>query len=143
MQRWLEERAGHPGVAGLALYTEADTLVAGELPTDPKTLGRAVRLTRRRADALGAGLAQGAATTLSVETPGRTLIAFWLAPARSLVLITRASSWSGTLRRGLEDALPELSVLLDEAELHGTELHGAELHRAEAQGSERAAPDTR
>lgn len=153
VQRWLEERAGHPGVAGLALYTEADTLVAGELPTDPKTLGRAVRLTRRRADALGAGLAQGAATTLSVETPGRSLIVFWLAPARSLVLITRAPSWSGTLRRGLEEALPELSALLEGAEmhgadlrgpeLHGTELHGPEPHRSEAQSPEHAAPDTR
>lgn len=117
LQGWLERQAAHEGVAGLALFTEsADTLVAGDLPTDAKTLQRAVRLTKRRADTLGKGLERGAASSLTVETPGHTLVAFWLTRARSLVLVTPAPTWEGAARRHLEDALPELVTLLQEAE---------------------------
>lgn len=114
LQQWLARQAAHEGVAGLALFTEsADTLLAGDLPTDAKTLQRAVRLTKRRADTLGLGLEQGAATSLTVETPEHTLVAFWLNRARSLVLITRAPTWGGSARQHLEDALPELVALLE------------------------------
>jgi hypothetical protein len=117
LQGWLERQAAHEGVAGLALFTEsADTLVAGDLPTDARTLQRAVRLTKRRADTLGKELEGGAASSLTVETPGHTLVAFWLTRARSLVLVTPAPTWEGAARRHLEDALPELVTLLREAE---------------------------
>jgi len=112
LQGWLERQADHEGVAGIALFTDEGALVAGELPTDARTLQRAVRLGKRRADALGAGLDQGAATSLSVETPEHTLVAFWLDRARSLVVVTRAPTWGGAARQRLEDALPELAVLL-------------------------------
>ena len=117
LQGWLERQAAHEGVAGLALFTESDaTMVAGDLPTDARTLQRAVRLTKRRADTLGKGLEGGAASSLTVETPGHTLVAFWLTRARSLVLVTPAPTWEGAARRHLEDALPELAHLLREAD---------------------------
>ncbi len=114
LQGWLERQAAREGVAGLALFTEsADTLVAGDLPMAIKTLQRAVRLTKRRADTLGEGLEQGGAGALSVETQGYTLVIFWLTRARSLALVTRAPSWRGTARQAALDALPELVALLE------------------------------
>ncbi len=113
VQAWLERQAAHEGVAGLALFIEADTLVSGNLPTAVKTLQRAVRLTKRRADTLGQGLGEEDATTLSVETQGYTLVIFWLTRARSLALITRAPSWRGAVRQAALDALPELVTLLE------------------------------
>lgn len=114
VQAWLERQAAHEGVAGLALFTEnADTLVSGDLPTAAKTLQRAVRLTKRRADALGTGLGQGDAEALTVETQGYTLVIFWLTRARSLALVTRAPSWRGAARQAALDALPELVSLLE------------------------------
>lgn len=114
LQRWLERQAAHEGVAGVALFTEnADTLTAGDLPTAVKTLQRAVRLTKRRADTLGAGLGRGDASTLTVETQGYTLVIFWLTRARSLALVTRAPSWRGAARQAALDALPELVALLE------------------------------
>ena len=108
LQAWLERQAAHEGIAGLALFTEnADTLVSGDLPTAVKTLQRAVRLTKRRADTLGSGLGGGNATTLTVETQGYTLVIFWLTRARSLALVTRAPSWRGAVRKAALDALPE------------------------------------
>jgi hypothetical protein len=96
LQGWLERQAAHEGIAGLALFTDTDTWIAGELPTDADTLRRAVRLAKRRADALGQGLGHGGATSLTVETPEHTLVAFWLTRSRSLVLITRAPTWRGS-----------------------------------------------
>ena len=114
LQRWLERQAAHEGIAGLALFTEnADTLTSGNLPTGVKTLQRAVRLTKRRADTLGTGLERGDAATLTVETQGYTLVIFWLTRARSLALITRAPSWRGAARQAALDALPELVALLE------------------------------
>lgn len=114
LQAWLERQAEHTGITGLALFTEsAETLVAGELPSDPHTLQRAVRLTKRRADTLGAALGQESATTLTLETPEHTMVAFWLTKARSLVLVTRAPTWGGSARQHLEDALPELVEMLE------------------------------
>lgn len=114
LQTWLDRQAEHVGITGLALFTEsADTLVAGTLPSDAKTLQRAVRLTKRRADTLGTTLEQGSATALTLETPDNTLVAFWLTKARSLVLVTRAPTWGGAARQHLEDALPELVELLE------------------------------
>ncbi len=114
LQGWLERQAAHEGVAGVALFTEnADTLVSGDLPTAVKTLQRAVRLTKRRADTLGAELGRGDASTLSVETQGYTLVIFWLTRARSLALVTRAPSWRGAARQAAIDALPELVALLE------------------------------
>lgn len=112
LQGWLERQAAHEGIAGLALFTDADALVAGELPTDADTLRRAVRLAKRRADTLGHGFGHGGATSLTVETPEHTLVAFWLTRARSLVLVTRAPTWGGAAKQRLEDALPELVTLL-------------------------------
>ena len=114
LQTWLDRQAEHVGITGLALFTEsAETLVAGTLPSDAKTLQRAVRLTKRRADTLGTALGRGSATTLTLETPENTLVAFWLTRARSLVLVTRAPTWGGAARQHLEDALPELIQLLE------------------------------
>ncbi len=114
LQSWLTRQAEHEGITGLALFTEsADTLVAGTLPSDPKTLQRAVRLAKRRADTLGTALEQGAATNLTLETPESTLVALWLTRARSLVLVTRAPTWGGAARQHLEDSLPELLELLE------------------------------
>lgn len=112
LQGWLGDQAAYEGVAGIALFADADTLVAGELPTDMETLRRTVRLAKRRADTLGIGIGQGAATSLTVETPEHTLVAMWLARARSLVLVTRAPTWGSSARQRLEDALPELAALL-------------------------------
>ncbi|CAA9552893.1 MAG: hypothetical protein AVDCRST_MAG86-172 [uncultured Truepera sp.] len=112
LQDWLGDQATYEGVAGIALFADADTLVAGELPTDVETLRRTVRLAKRRADTLGLGIGQGAATSLTVETPEHTLVAMWLARARSLVLVTRAPTWGSSARQRLEDALPELAALL-------------------------------
>ena len=114
LQAWLGRQAAHEGVAGLALFTEnADTLVSGTLPTTAKTLQRAVRLTKRRADTLGAGLGRGNAATLTIETQGYTLVIFWLTRARSLALVTHAPSWRGAVRQAALDALPELVTLLE------------------------------
>ena len=114
LQAWLERQAAHEGIAGLALFTEnAETLSAGDLPTAVKTLQRAVRLTKRRADTLGTGLERGSATTLTVETQGYTLVIFWLTRARSLALVTHAPSWRGAVRQAALDALPELVTLLE------------------------------
>ena len=112
LRGWLGNQAAHEGVAGIALFADADTLVAGELPTDPETLRRSVRLAKRRADTLGVGIGEGPATSLTVETPEHTLVALWLARARSLVVVTRAPTWGGSARQRLEDALPELAALL-------------------------------
>ncbi len=113
VQGWLERQLEHDYIAGLALFTEnADTLTAGVLPTAAKTLGRAVRLARRRANALGGRLAQGTAASLAVETQGYTMLVFWPTRTRSLALITHAPTWRGAARQTVEDALPELTALL-------------------------------
>ena len=113
VQGWLERQLEHDYIAGLALFTEnADTLTAGVLPTAAKTLGRAVRLARRRANALGTRLAQGSAASLAVETQGYTMLVFWPTRTRSLALITHAPTWRGAARQTVEDALPELTALL-------------------------------
>ena len=113
VQGWLERQLEHDYIAGLALFTEnADTLTAGVLPTAAKTLGRAVRLARRRANALGERLAQGSAASLAVETQGYTMLVFWPTRTRSLALITHAPTWRGAARQTVEDALPELTALL-------------------------------
>ena len=114
VQGWLERQAAHEGVAGLALFADhADTLVSGTLPTETKTLQRAVRLTKRRADTLGKGLERGHAATLTVETEGYTLLVFWLSRAYSLALVTYTPGWLGVARKSVAGALPELTRLLE------------------------------
>ena len=119
VQAWLERQAAHEGVAGLALFADhADTLVSGTLPTETKTLQRAVRLTKRRADTLGTGLERGnaatlTAETLTVETEGYTLLIFWLSRAYSLALVTYTPGWLGATRKSVTGALPELTRLLE------------------------------
>ena len=114
VQGWLERQAAQEGVAGLALFADhAATLVSGDLPTETKTLQRAVRLSKRRADTLGKGLGRGHAATLTVETEGYTLLIFWLSRAYSLALVTYAPGWLGVAQRSVAGALPELTRLLE------------------------------
>ena len=114
VQGWLERHAVHEGVAGLALFADhAEALVSGDLPVATKTLQRAVRLTKRRADTVGRGLGRGDASALSVETEGYTLLVFWLTRACSLALVTYAPGWRGVARQSVMGALPELVALLE------------------------------
>ena len=114
VQGWLERQAAQEGVAGLALFADhAATLVSGALPTETKTLQRAVRLTKRRADTLGKGLELSHTATLMVETEGYTLLIFWLSRAHSLALVTYAPGWLGVARKSVAGALPELTRLLE------------------------------
>lgn len=110
VQGWLERQVAREGVDGLALFADAGTLVAGELPTGAEALHRAVDQAKASADTLAVDLEQGDATTLSVRTREHTLVTFWLSRARSLVLVTRTQGDAARLR--LEAALPELVTLL-------------------------------
>ncbi len=114
VQGWLERQAAQEGVTGLALFADhAATLVSGALPTETKTLQRAVRLSKRRADTLGKGLELSHTATLTVETEGYTLLIFWLSRAHSLALVTYAPGWLGVARKSVAGALPELTRLLE------------------------------
>jgi hypothetical protein len=93
------------------LFTDEGALVAGELPTDARTLQRAVRLAKRRADALGAGLGQGPATTLSVETPGAHARRLLAGPRPQLSRRHPRADLGGAAGSGSR-TLPELAALL-------------------------------
>ena len=114
VQAWLERQTAQEGVAGLVLFADHDAaFVSGDLPAEPKTLQRAVRLTKRRADTLGRGLGHGHAGTLTVETEGYTLLIFWLTRAYSLALVTYTPGWLSVAQRSIVGALPELTRLLE------------------------------
>ena len=113
LESWLGRQVAHDEIDGLALFTDADTFVAGTLPTDPGDLRRTVN------DAVYADIPidtpgtdhERGSTTRSVEMQGRTFVTFRLGHGNNLVLVTRAQG--DAARRRLEAALPELVTLLE------------------------------
>ncbi len=112
LENWLERQVTHDEIDGLALFTGADTFVAGTLPTDPGDLRRTVNDAVHAdtpIDTPGTDHERGS-TTRSVEMQGRTFVTFRLGHGNSLVLVTHAQG--DAARQRLEAALPELVTLL-------------------------------